>query len=483
MAMMVFFRFFFESPLPLNNTKRLVDCRPVLFVCDHTSAATIMILRIRNKAACCILLVSSLFLETRIIPVQAFSLLPTKANSNLHTAASPCSCQLLDTTTRLHAGGMGMAATSATVKNKSKGKVQKNEKAAPKNGMCKKISSTTNGKNKNVAASFDVSASLARLEKRYGELELAAAKQLARQDKEDDTENNEDPRWAATTNSDENDKEEETSNTIIITSEFIVAARASSKVGVDDWVPIAQLLVSRPDNDSMSTSVSRTSSSSSTSMSSSMDLASLAVAAHCRELSHLAALGAPAFFKSVARNGLEYSLESIDSFHKHVYTGVVDGGHAKVMTKAEARRVLGLDEANRGSIANGSSSGSDDNSNTIVNPKAAIKQAYRRLSFDLHPDRFQGETAEENEAAAQRFALVKQAYESLSSGVRGVQGSSWYESLGGKSRTDFCGPVELISLATALDDLNNKHGCETAIAGLDKDLIQSFVARNLRSSE
>jgi DnaJ domain len=429
-----------------------------------------------------ILLVSIHFLQS----IHAFSVLP---NNLQRTVSSSCRPEL-ESTTSLHAasaggaGGMGMAATAASVKKNNK-KVKKNEKtAAPKNGMCKKISS---GGGKNIAGVFDVSASLTRLEKRYGELELAAAKQeLARQDdNDDDDDETEDPRWAS-----DGDKVKECSQ--FITSEFIVAARSScGRLGVDDWVPVAQLLVSRPDNNDDNISSSTTSRGSSSTLSS-MDLASLAVSAYCRELSHLAALGAPAFFKSVARNGLEYSLESMDSFHKHVYTGVIDGGHAKVMTKAEARKVLGLEEASSSSSsrnANGNSTSDDDSITTTVNPKSAIKKAYRRLSFDLHPDRFQGETPEDHEAAAQRFALVKQAYESLSSGVRNGGGpsggrvTSWYESLGGKSRTDFVGPVNLLSLTTALDDLNNKHGCEAAIAGLDKDLIQSFVARNLRSAE
>jgi len=52
-----------------------------------------------------------------------------------------------------------------------------------------------------------------------------------------------------------------------------------------------------------------------------------------------------------------------------------------------------------------------------------------------------------------RFGLVKMAYEALNSGIHSsevngnaVVSQSWYESLGGKSRTDFMGPIDLLSV-------------------------------------
>jgi hypothetical protein len=129
------------------------------------------------------------------------------------------------------------------------------------------------------------------------------------------------------------------------------------------------------------------------------------------------------------------------------------------MTKAKAREILGL-EPNE-------------------SDKSAIKQAYRKLSFELHPDRVDG-SEEEQETAADRFGEVKLAYEILSSGVR-QEGVSWYESLGGRARTGFLGPINLLPLALAQEQMTIRNA-EGAIVGLDKELIQTFVARNLRSS-
>ena len=111
--------------------------------------------------------------------------------------------------------------------------------------------------------------------------------------------------------------------------------------------------------------------------------------------------------------------------------------------------------------------------------KAVIKQAYRKLSFSLHPDRVEGDD-EEKEAAAERFGRVKLAYDTLSSGVR-QDGVSWYESLGGRARTGFTGPVSLLPLVSAQEQMTRRNA-EAAMIGLNPDIIQTFVARNLRSS-
>jgi hypothetical protein len=198
-----------------------------------------------------------------------------------------------------------------------------------------------------------------------------------------------------------------------------------------------------------------------------------AISVFCRELSHVAGISAPVF-STIARNDLQYSVESVESFHKYVYDEVVQGNSKKnkdeTMTKVEARQTLGL-QKNDTTTATTTA--------TLVEEitKADIKKAYRRLSFDLHPDRFEG-TADEREEASRQFGRVKLAYETLSSGVRGE--GSWYESLGGRARTDFVGPVNLISLAAAQEHLD-RHKAEGAIMGLDPSLTQSFVARHLRS--
>ncbi len=306
--------------------------------------------------------------------------------------------------TKLSAGrGMGMSATP-----KTKGVAKKS------NGMGKKNGSGG-------ATAFDVSASMLRLEKRYDELMSAATKQMAKEYEEEDN----------------NGKEEK------ITSEYIVAARSIGKSGgVKDWIPFAQFCVARPESEYDNAEV----------------VIQAAVSAYCRELSHIAAFGAPVF-STVARSDLQYGIEPIESFHKHVYESVIEGVKEQDMTKTKAREVLGLEQNE--------------------SEKANIKQAYRKLSFELHPDRFDG-SQEEQETAADRFGQVKLAYEILSSGVR-QEGVSWYESLGGRGRTGFMGPIDLLPLSIAQEQMARRNA-EGAIVGLEKELIQTFVARNLRSS-
>jgi hypothetical protein len=305
-------------------------------------------------------------------------------------------------------------------------------------GMGMGMGATKTPKNKNgkkggakTSSSFNVNASMLRLEKQYDEIMLASAKQLAKKDKE------EDPRWASDTNDNK------------ITREYVVAARAATKQGgIRDWVPIAQLCLARPENEYDDTS--------------SEEIIQNVISSYCRELSYVAAFGAPVFSK-VARNDVQYSVEPMDSFQKFVYDSVVKGGSDQDISKAEARKTLGLEKTN------------DD----AMIEKSAIKQAYRQMSFQLHPDRFEG-TPEECEEAKERFARVKLSYETLNSGVRADDGSSWYESLGGRARTEFVGPVNLLPLAVAEEQMERKK-VEGALCGLDRDLIQSFVARNLRS--
>lgn len=284
-------------------------------------------------------------------------------------------------------------------------------------------------KKKAAPPSFDVNASLIRHEKRYDDFLLKAAKQMAREEKEE----SEDERWSLRT--------EEAS---VMTREYVIAARSNpatkSKNGVKDWIPFSQLCVVRPESEE------------------DLDEASLgaAVSCYCRELSHVAALGAP-IFSTVARNDLQYAIEPVESFHKHVYDTIVEGTVTDdTMTKATARETLGLEDAA---------------------DAAAVKQAYRKLSFESHPDRVE-ET--DREAAAEKFRLVKLAYETLNSGVRNQEGVSWYESLGGRARTDFLGPIALIPMQKAEDQMTQQ-GLQGAVVGLDREMIQTFVARNLRS--
>jgi len=267
---------------------------------------------------------------------------------------------------------------------------------------------------------FDANASLIRLEKRYNELMINAAKQMAKDD---------DEVIGATT--------DET-----ITSEYVVVARSKAKGGVADWVPFAQICLSRPESE----------------FDNSKEVFQAVISTYCRELSHLAAFGAPVF-STVARSDLQYGIEPVDSFHKHVFEAVIEGAVEQDMTKSLARETLGL--------------------GTSESDKAIIKQAYRKLSFSLHPDRVEG-NEEEKEAAAEQFGRVKLAYDTLMSGIR-QEGVSWYESLGGRARTGFVGPISLLPMSAAQEQMTQRKA-EAAMVGLSTDIIQTFVARNLRSS-
>jgi hypothetical protein len=286
-------------------------------------------------------------------------------------------------------------------------------------GVKSKSKSNKKKKSTKQQSPFDVIASTSRLEKRYDELILASAKQLAKSN------NDEDPRWAS--DSDEGEK---------ITSEYMITARASSKVGIDDWCPIGQLCVTVPESEYAENS---------------KDVAQAAISSYCREISHMASMGAPKF-SAVARNDMQYGVEPVDSFYKYVYS-VVEEGDDKGMSKAKAREILGLGDK--------------------TSDRTTIKQAYRKLSFHLHPDRL-----DESSTTDLDFQTIQLAYEVLTSGIR-EEGKSWYESLGGRARTDFH-IVNLLPLSQAQRYMEEKR-IQGAIAGLERDLVQRFVARNLRS--
>lgn len=308
--------------------------------------------------------------------------------------------------------GMGMGATKS--KQKKGGKNKNKEKKAP----------------------FDINASILRLDKKYDELLKTNAKKVRKD--EDDIHSS----YAS-------------GEIEMITSEYVIAARDSSKKGsVPDWVPIAQLCLKRPETQYLEGAADA--------------LVTTAISNYCRELSYLAAKGAPVF-STLARNEIQYSVESTDNFHKFVYDEVMEGKKTKsadqAMTKAVARDTLGL-------LKDG-----EDAVTEIT--KSDIKQAYRKLSFELHPDRFKG-TPEECVEAANRFGRVQLAYETLNSGVR-EEGKSWYESLGGRERMGFVGPVNLLPLAAAQENMT-RHKAEGGLCALDPTMVQSFVTRHLRSA-
>jgi len=323
----------------------------------------------------------------------------------------------------LSAAGMGMGMGSPT-KNK-----KKNKKGSKKN-------KSSSGGGRGDAAPFNANASLMRMEKVYDEMAKADAK-------------------AMQNNSSENYQGDDK-----VMSEYIIAARAPTvkdAKAASDWVPVAQMAMVRP------YAVARASEAVS-----SDDNIKAVVSQYCREIGQSAMLGAPVF-KSIPRNAIEYSVESTESFYKHVYDVVIEGknedaNNDQVMTKAEARKVLELDA-----------------NDVDANDVSAIKRSYRKLSMKLHPDRFVGveRTEEEIKASSDQFAQVKLAYETMSSGVRSADGKgmSWYESLGGRERTEFYGPIPLMARDLS-KTIMDRHQVQSAIVGLDPELVHSFVARN-----
>lgn len=200
--------------------------------------------------------------------------------------------------------------------------------------------------------------------------------------------------------------------------EYVIAAKAQQK----DWVPIAQICLESPDEPSEI-------------------LRNQAVSGVCREISALAISGAK-HFQSVPRDQISYSLESTESFYKFVYEPLLEG-KKEHMSKSTAREILGV-------------TSSDD--------VATIKSVYRKLSMQWHPDRHDEGSKEE---ASLKFQQVRDAYERLH-----VTTDSWYESLGGKERTEFCS-IFLTPKSRAIP---------CGLVALDPELVQTFAARSLSSS-
>ena len=288
-----------------------------------------------------------------------------------------------------------------------------------------KTKNNKNVKKKNTSTPFDASSSLLRMEKIYDELSQNEAKRINRDD-------------------DTFDPHE------LVTAEYIVATRCSPII--TDWVPIAQIILARPLREAEASEGSAD------------PLVRAAVSQYCREISHVAGMGSRVF-QSVPRNGMQYAVESVESFHKHVYEVAFEGKNENPaddnsMTKAKARQILQIDDA------------------TLE--LSDIKRTYRKLSMECHPDRFVGESEEVKLLAAEKYSQIKLAYETLQSGIRNGK-QSWYESLGGRARTDFSLVAGLLSLKEAEAVLNARHA-KAAVCGLDPELVQTFVARSQSGS-
>ena len=351
------------------------------------------------------------------ITTQAFS------PSFLATTSRPTNLLSLQAAATKGMGmGMGGAATKTKKPKKAKG------------GMGKK-----NGTSKTSTA-FDASASLLRLEKKFDEMQQASNKALH-----------------AASSSEDDDTASDTSGSMM-TSEMVVTVRAvpSKSAATADWVPVAQLCL-HPHSEVSS------------------QWAQAAISLYCRELSFAATLGSK-LFASVPRQDLQYAIEPVDSFYKHVYDPIMEtkansdkkaNNALESMTKAEARDVLELDTS--------AAAVSEDDQ------KSQIKQAYRKQSFQWHPDRLDKDLSPEDvEAASHQYARIQKAYELLTSGIRSST-TSWYASLGGRERTDFR-VIDLLGRDDAASILE-RFKVTSAVVGLDPEVTQSFLTRNQASSK
>ena len=133
-----------------------------------------------------------------------------------------------------------------------------------------------------------------------------------------------------------------------INREFVIIARCKpgaalpkSNQGASDWVPVAQICITRhirssehADGEGRYSAVCA------------------AVSCYCREINFAATEAAPSTFKSLPRNIVDYSTKPTGSFIKFVYEDVIEGkriesvtdGDDKVsMTKSKACEILDLE--------------------------------------------------------------------------------------------------------------------------------------------
>jgi len=265
---------------------------------------------------------------------------------------------------------------------------------------------------------FDASSALIRSAKLYEELSLKASKVLAAVENEESYEGD--------------DIDEEVYSEFLIAAKYVPPTQEDcnyppGSAGLSDWVPVAQLCLIR---------------NRSTLSSTKMQLHN-AVSTYCREIYHAA--------QTVAQQTDE------------------------VMTKAQARDILGIPLES-------------------TNDLSLIKQRYRTLSMQFHPDSAVSTTTtvtinqdnDDNDISA-KFRQVRLAYDTLCSGIRVTDATgtttstgSFYETLGGKDRTDFLHIPPLISPDQARKDMAET--IQSAVIGLDSDTVMAFVTRNLAAS-
>jgi len=225
-------------------------------------------------------------------------------------------------------------------------------------------------------------------------------------------------------------------------TKYVVALRTTARSCAEfsDWVPVAIVAIGCGDAAAPDS------------------LVPSAVGAHVKEVIEGASQSI-SVLRKVARETLEYAYEPLDSFESHVYEGL----QGRTERRGDAYKTLGIEP--------GASAGE-------------VKKAHRKLMMELHPDRFVGD--EEGAATAQAQMLeVQEAYGELGGGQGASISGSFYESIGGKARTDFSGALakeRLAPLGKRRPEMEvpiEDGGWSAGVVPMTQSISQEFVTRNL----
>lgn len=247
--------------------------------------------------------------------------------------------------------------------------------------------------------SVRVCAQLKKSTETYEQLERAMAKQNMKEAEDEFGEGSNEESSSSDSSSDDDGER-------LSVTKWCVALRSEAAQEFSDWVPVALLALGCTDEAGDPKS-----------------LVPSAVGASCREIVEGTLQEWPSL-KKVGRETLQYSYEPLDSFENHVYEGMT----MRTEKRKDAMKELGLEA--------GWSAGD-------------LKKAHRKLMMELHPDKFilEGGAVDEEglSAAKERMNAVQEAYGILGGG-QGAGSGSFYESIGGKARTEFSGVLPTAAL-------------------------------------
>ena len=238
--------------------------------------------------------------------------------------------------------------------------------------------------------------------------------------------------------SEDGEAAEELEYTSSVTKYCVTLRSTSGSTEFADWVPMAILAFQCGNGQKQE------------------DLVPSAIGTLCREVLEAGSQTFPSLRK-VGRETIEYSFEPLDEFEKHVYDGLVGRGERR----SDALKTLGLES--------GASA-------------ADVKRAHRKLMMELHPDSFIGDE-EGAEAAKERMLEVQSAYGELGGG-QGAGSGSFYESIGGKARVSFSGPLGKSALGPLGKSRPEQEaefeagGWRAGIYPMEPTVTREFVTRN-----